>query len=123
MKEMHLLPHGGIASPSSRTPGLCTGLVAGVFACASLVGSLGCATSLGSASGQERVVVAVDAPAAHAQSSSDVQITEAMAPPAPEPPRRRLSQTITLGQGTPEGYAPPPPGPQNSGGPNVVVNN
>ena len=85
----------------------------------------GCAAT----AGQERVVVAVDAPP---QSTSEqVQITESIpqidgraAPEAAPPVRRRLSQTVTLGQGAPEGYAPgPAAAPQAAGGPNVIVNN
>ena len=85
----------------------------------------GCATTMGSASGNERVVVAVDAPASH--SSSEVQVTEVVTPALPEappPPRRRLSQTVTLGA---ESYAPAPaPAAANGAGGNgttVVVNN
>jgi len=84
----------------------------------------GCATSMGSASGDGRVVVAVDAPP---QTSSEiVQVTEVVQPVAPEaaaPARRRLSETVTLGQGTTEPiYSPGQPQPQ-TGANGVVVNN
>ncbi|MDB5218857.1 MAG: hypothetical protein JWO86_6784 [Myxococcaceae bacterium] len=88
--------------------------------------SMGCATSLGSASGDGRVVVAVDTPT---QSSSElVQVTEVVQPVAAEPPapgRRRLSETVTLGQGTTEPiYVPGQPQQQAGAGANgVVVNN
>lgn len=110
MKEMRLpsLVRSGALAGASLS------LVAGL-AC-------GCASTMSNASGQDRVVVAVDNPPSQ---SSDVQITEMIAPPAPEvaPPRRRLSQTVTLGQ---ESYAHAPPAqPQanGQGGTNVIVNN
>jgi hypothetical protein len=88
---------------------------------------LGCATSMGSASSGERVVVAVDAAPARA-SSSEVVVTDSIPPPAPAEAtggRRRLSQTVTLGQGASEPiYARPEP--QQGTGSNaqgVTVNN
>ena len=89
--------------------------------------SLGCATTAGSANG-DRVVVAVDA---QQRSSSDVvEITEIVPPvavAAPEPARRRLSQTVTLGQGTSEQVYPTTAAPQAAAGggnsQNVTVNN
>ncbi len=96
----------------------------------SALSALGCATtSMGSASGEGRVAVAVDPPS---QSSSEVvQITEAVQPiasgaPAAAPPgRRRLSETVTLGQGTTEpAYVPSQQGQAQQGAANgVVVNN
>lgn len=87
--------------------------------------SFGCATSLGSASGQERVVVAVDPPVQRT-STGTVEVTE-VAPSAaaqPEPPRRRLAQTVTLGQGAGGDYAPlPPPQGVAGNGTSVTVNN
>jgi hypothetical protein len=84
------------------------------------MGSLGCASTLEDR-GHDRVVVAVDPQPARA--SSEVEVTEVVAPPPmPEPPRRRLSQTVTLGQSE-GGYAPPPQPAAGPGGPNVVVNN
>ena len=96
----------------------------GVAGLASLA-SAGCATSMGAASGDGRVVVAVDTPP---QTSSDVvQVTEVVQPIAPEAPapgRRRLSEVVTLGQGTPEPvYVPGQPAPQGAGPNGVVVNN
>ena len=88
--------------------------------------ALGCATSMGSASGDGRVVVAVDTPT---QTSSElVQVTEAAPPVAPEPAapsRRRLSETVTLGQGTTEPvYVPGQQAQAQQGATNgVVVNN
>lgn len=90
--------------------------------------SIGCATTAGSANG-DRVVVAVDASSHSVQSSSEVMgVTEIIPPVAPEAPqvRRRLSQTVTLGQGTAEAiYAIPPAAAQGQGqgGNNVTVNN
>jgi hypothetical protein len=83
--------------------------------------SAGCASTLGSSSGQDRVVVAVDAPVTHG-SNEVVEVTEVVPPVVVDtaPPRRRLSQTVTLGSTEPV-YAVPPPQ-QGSGG-NVVVNN
>lgn len=86
---------------------------------------LGCATGMGSVSSSERVVVAVDAPPA--SKSSDVVVTETIVPPAAQeaaPGRRRLSQTITLGQGTSEPIYAVPAAPQAAGNAgNVTVNN
>jgi hypothetical protein len=83
----------------------------------------GCASSLAN---QDRVVVAVDTSPAMSNErpieiSEPVPATEAPAPP----PNRRLSHTVTLGQGTTEGYTPmPAPENQgNGGGPNIIVNN
>jgi hypothetical protein len=111
-----------------RSPVLLRVLAA--FAGLSALPAIGCATSMGSASGDGRVVVAVDTPA---QSSSEVvQITEVVPPiasgaPAAAPPgRRRLSETVTLGQGTTEPiYVPGQQGQgQQQGAANgVVVNN
>ena len=61
MKAMRFLPTAALVLRASLGASLC--FVA-----------LGCATTMGSASGNERVVVAVDAPTQH--SSSEVQITE-----------------------------------------------
>lgn len=90
----------------------------------------GCATSMGSAARGERVVVAVDAPmqtSTQTQTSSEVVVSEPIVPPVaqdPAPGRRRLSQTVTLGQGTSEPvYAPAPQQPSAPGGANVTVNN
>jgi len=100
----------------------------GLFLVPALVAAIagsGCATSMGSAAGDGRVVVAVDAPP---QTSSEVvQVTEVVQPVAPEAPapaRRRLSEVVTLGQGTPEPIYVPGQQPAQAGGPNgVVVNN
>ena len=107
----------------------------GLAALSALVGlaalsAMGCATSMGSASGDGRVVVAVDT---RSQSSSErtevVQVTEAVQPVAPAaapPGRRRLSETVTLGQGTTEPiYVPGQQGQaqQPSAANGVVVNN
>jgi hypothetical protein len=85
---------------------------------------MGCATSMGSASGDGRVVVAVDTPT---QSSSElVQVTEVVQPAAPGPAapgRRRLSETVTLGQGTTEPIYVPGQPQQQAGANGVVVNN
>jgi hypothetical protein len=102
-----------------------------VFGCLSLAvaaaASTGCASTLGSASGQERVVVAVDAPRA-STSSEVVEVTEVVPPVAPEvaPARPRLTQTVTLGQGASEPVYTAAGQPQQANGmngPNVVVNN
>jgi hypothetical protein len=97
------------------------------FAGTALAGltTMGCATSMGSASGDGRVVVAVDAPP---QSSSElVQVTEVVQPVAPEaatPARRRLSEVVTLGQGTAEPIYVPGQQQQAQAATNgVVVNN
>ena len=86
--------------------------------------SIGCATSMGNAAGDGRVVVAVDAPP---QTTSElVQVTEVVQPVAPEPAapaRRRLSEVVTLGQGTPEPIYVPGAQPQQAGSNGVVVNN
>jgi len=87
--------------------------------------SFGCATTGGSANGQDRVVVAVDP---QVQTSSEVvEVTEIVPPVAPEgaAARRRLSQTVTLGQGTTEPIYTPAPQVQGQGAgtPNVTVNN
>ena len=101
-------------------------IAAVVFGGALSFGSFGCATSLGSASGQERLVVAVDPPVQRA-SSETVEVTE-LTPQAaaqPDPPRRRLAQTVTLGQGTGEPLYGPIPQAQGTpgNGTNVTVNN
>jgi hypothetical protein len=79
---------------------------------------------MGSASGEGRTVVAVDAPP---QTTSElVQVTEVVQPVAPEPAapaRRRLSEVVTLGQGTPEPIYVPGAQPQQAGTNGVVVNN
>jgi hypothetical protein len=88
--------------------------------------SVGCATTAGSAN-HDRVVVAVDP---QVQSSSEVMEVTEIVPPvaAPDPQvRRRLSQTVTLGQGTSEpvyAAAAPQQG-QGQGGnsQSVTVNN
>ena len=71
-------------------------------------------------------VVAVDQPVQHT-SSENVEITEIVPPVAApvEPPRRRLAQTVTLGQSTNEPqYSPSPQPAQGQGyGTNVVVHN
>jgi hypothetical protein len=106
-------------------------LLAHLHALAALAGlsalsAIGCATSMGSASGEGRVVVAVDTPS---QSSSEVvQVTEVVQPiasGAAPPGRRRLSETVTLGQGTTEPiYVPGPQGQGQQGAASgVVVNN
>jgi hypothetical protein len=88
--------------------------------------SLAAITGCAATAGQERVVVAVDAPAART-SSEVVEVTEVVQPLAPEAAlsRPRLAQTVTLGQGTDASYtaAPTQQGPGTNGGPNVVVNN
>jgi hypothetical protein len=86
--------------------------------------SAGCAATLGgNARGPERVVVAVDAPVS--SSSEVVEVTEVVPPVAPEAPapRRRLSQTVTLGASEPIYAAAPAPPAYGAGGPNVTVNN
>jgi hypothetical protein len=91
---------------------------------------LGCAATAGGA-GNERVVVAVDArQSVQASEVNTTEVTELVPPVAPEPAqpgRRRLSQTVTLGQGSNEGgYAPAPSAPTQGAGGNsqsVVVNN
>jgi hypothetical protein len=96
-------------------------IVAFVLVSAS-AGLMGCAAT----TGQERVVVAVDAPAARS-SSEVVEITEVVQPvAAPAAPNRpRLAQTVTLGQGGAEAVYTAASVPQqaqgNPGG--VVVNN
>jgi hypothetical protein len=80
---------------------------------------------MGAASGDGRVVVAVDSPP---QTSSEVvQITEVVQPVAPEaaaPGRRRLSEVVTLGQGATEPvYVPGQQPAQGAGASGVVVNN
>ena len=87
--------------------------------------SMGCATS--AASADARTVVAVDAPPS-TSSSEVVQVTEVVQPVVPEaapPARRRLSEVVTLGQGTTEPvYVPEAQQGQGQPGPNgVVVNN
>lgn len=87
--------------------------------------SAGCAATLeGTVPGPERAVVAVDAPAS--TSRDVVEVTEVVPPVVSEAPapRRRLSQTVTLGASEPI-YAAPPPALQGNGagGPNVIVNN
>jgi hypothetical protein len=83
--------------------------------------SLGCATSMGSATTAERVVIAAPPTLA----SSEVVVTETVAAPAAEQPgRRRLSRTVTLGQGASEPLYATPVAQQGTGdGPNVTVNN
>jgi hypothetical protein len=94
-----------------------------------LSASTGCATSMGSASGDGRVVVAVDTPSQSSSERSEVvQVTEVVQPVAPAAPagRRRLSETVTLGQGTTEPlYVPGQQGQvqQASTANGVVVNN
>lgn len=84
----------------------------------------GCAGAVGN----ERVVVAIDAPAVRT-SSEVVELTEAVQPIALEaaPQRPRLAQTVTLGQGGSEavytGAAPQQAQGTNGGGPSIVVNN
>ena len=94
-----------------------------VLGSVSLVAITGCAAT----TGQERVVVAVDAPAAR-NSSEVVEVTEVVPPVSLEaaPMRPRLSQTLTLGQGTAEPVytaAAPQRAQGANGGSNVVVNN
>jgi len=88
----------------------------------SLVAITGCAAT----AGQERVVVAVDGPAAR-NSSEVVEVTEVVPPVTLEaaPTRPRLSQTLTLGQGAVEPVytAAPPQQARGANGSNVVVNN
>jgi hypothetical protein len=99
--------------------------VVGPFAVLALaVGSGGCATTLGSASGHENVVVAVDAPVTHT-SNDVVEVTEVVPPVAVEsaPPRRRLSQTVTLGSAEPVYAVPPAQRAAGANGGGVVVNN
>lgn len=87
--------------------------------------SFGCATSMGSSSGRDRVVVAVEPQPT--STSSEVEITEPIVPPvaqAQAPGRRRLSQTVTLGQGESEPiYSTPDAQRGTSTSPNVTVNN
>jgi hypothetical protein len=115
-----LLSDAGLA----RLAGL-VGLV-GLVGAAGL-GSAGCATSMGAGSGDGRVVVAVDTPAQVHTSSEVVQVTEVVQPVAPEaaaPGRRRLSEVVTLGQGTTEPVYVPGQQPAQAAGANgVVVNN
>jgi hypothetical protein len=97
----------------------------------SALSAIGCATSMGSAAGEGRVVVAVDTPSR--SSSEVVQVTEVVQPiasgaPAAAPAgRRRLSETVTLGQGTTEPiYVPGQQGQgqaQQGAANGVVVNN
>lgn len=95
----------------------------------SALSAVGCATSMGSASGEGRVVVAVDTPSQSSSERSEVvQVTEVVPPVAPAaapPGRRRLSETVTLGQGTTEPiYMPGQQGQAQQGAANgVVVNN
>ena len=90
--------------------------------------SLALVTGCAATAGNERVAVAVDAPATRT-SSEVVEVTEAVQPLAPEavPQRPRLAQTLTLGQGGSEavytGAAPQLAQGMTGGGPNVVVNN
>lgn len=92
-----------------------------ILAFAAMGVMMGCATTMGS----HRTVVAVDAPPTH--TSSEVVVNDTLVPPVAAeqaPSRRRLSQTVTLGQGTSEPiYAAPASqqGPSTSG--NVTVNN
>ena len=95
-----------------------------------VIGSVALALVTGCAAtaGNERVVVAVDAPSTRT-SGEVVELTEAVQPIAPEaaPQRPRLAQTVTLGQGGSEavyaGAAPQQAQGMTGGGPNVVVNN
>lgn len=93
-----------------------------VLGSVSLVAITGCAAT----TGQERVVVAVDAPVAR-NSSEVVEVTEVVAPVPLEaaPMRPRLSQTLTLGQGTAEPVytVAAPQQAQGTSGSSVVVNN
>lgn len=89
--------------------------------------SLAALTGCAATAGQERVVVAVDAPAART-SSEVVEVTEVVPPVAAEAPaaRPRLAQTLTLGQGAEPSYtavSAPQQGQGPAAGPNVVVNN
>jgi hypothetical protein len=97
--------------------------VLGVTALA--LASSGCAATMGgNGPGPERVVVAVDAPVS--SSSEVVEMTEVVAPVAPEPaapPRRRLSQTVTLGASEPIYATPAAPPATGANGANVTVNN
>jgi hypothetical protein len=100
-------------------------LVLGPIATAALAfASGGCATTLGSSAGDARTVVAVDAPATHT-SNEVVEVTEVVPPVALEtaPPRRRLSQTVTLGSTEPVYAVAPPQQAAGGNGGNVVVNN
>ena len=90
--------------------------------------SLALVTGCAATAGNERVVVAVDAPSTRS-SSEVVELTEAVQPIALEatPQRPRLAQTLTLGQGGSEavyaGAAPQQAQGMTGGGPNVIVNN
>jgi hypothetical protein len=87
-------------------------------------GPLGCATSLGSASGSERVMVAGDAPASSSSVSSEVVVTETSAAPVQPGARPRLAQTITLGQGDDgPAYTTSPDRAVAGSSPGVTVNN
>lgn len=83
----------------------------------------GCVGSASNASGSDRVVVAVDG--RESTSTQQMEVTAIVPPIAPpeQPSRRRLSQTITLGETSYEPsyrQAPGAPGPNGS---NVTVNN
>ena len=90
--------------------------------------SLALATGCAAAAGNERVVVAVEAPSTRT-SSEAFEVTEVVKPIVPEvaPQRPRLAQTVTLGQGGPEavysGAAPQQAQGMTGGSPNVVVHN
>ena len=100
------------------------------LALAALAGALssGCAHTLES-SREDRVVIAVDNNQARsAESTTEVTQAPPMIVAEPAPTRPRLSQTVTLGQGTVEPvYAQPAPQyapyAQGANGANVVVNN
>lgn len=94
-----------------------------VAALVSILPLTGCVGSAGNASGSGRVVVAVDGH--ESTSTQQMEVTEIVPPiAAPEQPaRRRLSQTITLGETSSEPTYRQAPGAPGPAGPNVTVNN